>query len=278
MIKKELLNLVQKIGLVVNHWMTDVGLLSSANGQRAFARLYFAYKRYLEDPFEKLILTHPTLLRRGHIVDIGANIGYTACLFARWVDREYRVWAFEPSSENFRRLEHTLRAKNLNKRVNAVRTAIGDRTGSASLEINPSHPGDHRVRDDVLDHSEAQRLENVSISSLDSLVDALGIKPIAFIKIDVQGYEIRVLRGMAATLVSNPAASVAVEYCPEALHEAGDTPQEIFSFFSRLGYRGFVIGRGGSLDRNAYIALAEGTSERGYADLLFIPPAVDLSQ
>src|SRR5262245_34873461 len=85
-----------------------------------FVRTYFAYKR-LGDPFAMLTARRPDLFRGGHILDVGANVGYTAAVFARVVDPGFRVFAFEPERKNFDRLARTTRRPRLNYRVEPIR-------------------------------------------------------------------------------------------------------------------------------------------------------------
>ena len=60
-------------------------MLDSALGRRAFVGSYFLYKRWLEDPFAALVRLRPGLFRGGHVLDVGANVGYTAAVFpGRW--------------------------------------------------------------------------------------------------------------------------------------------------------------------------------------------------
>ena len=72
-----------------------------------FSRSYFVYKRLVEDPFHALLRSRPELLRGGHVVDVGANIGYHARLFARGLDPGWMVVAIEPEPRNFAMLERT---------------------------------------------------------------------------------------------------------------------------------------------------------------------------
>src|ERR1035438_5265855 len=70
--------------------------------QNSFLALYFLYKRHLEDPFARLLRGYPSLLRGGSVLDVGANIGYTALLFSKAIDSGFRVYAFEPEERNLR--------------------------------------------------------------------------------------------------------------------------------------------------------------------------------
>src|SRR4030088_1312012 len=69
-----------------------------------FVHSYFFYKRRFEDPFSQLISIRPGLFTRGHLLDVGANIGYTAVIFASALKPGDKVFAFEPEKKNFDRL------------------------------------------------------------------------------------------------------------------------------------------------------------------------------
>lgn len=209
------------------------GLLRTRAGDALFSRAYFAYKRLLEDPFARLVRTSPDLFTNGHIVDVGANIGYTTAVFARAVRPPFRVFAFEPEEENFARLQRNVRRLGL-RNVELVRTAAGDRDGVAQLIRNPAHPGDHKIgRSDV----------DVPITTLDSFAAAHIDGPIAFVKIDVQGFEPAVLAGMSRILDANPSISLAVEVSEPDLAFLGYTVDDELRPLVERGFRSEPISR-----------------------------------
>src|SRR6266536_5255049 len=112
------------------------GFLNTRVGDALFSRAYFAYKRF-EDPHAALIRAHPELFRGGHVIDVGANIGYTTVLFARVIGEGFKVFALEPEQENFARLERNLKRYHVGDRVVARRVAAGATSGSIGLRINP---------------------------------------------------------------------------------------------------------------------------------------------
>ena len=59
------------------------GFLRTSLGRRLFKSAYFLYKRYIEDDLHDLVRSFPALVGAGNILDIGANIGYTAAVLAR---------------------------------------------------------------------------------------------------------------------------------------------------------------------------------------------------
>ena len=209
----------------------------------AFVRSYFAYKRLYEDAFARLVRERPELFRGGHIVDVGANVGYTARVFARALEAPYRVYAFEPDATNFRRL--TRYAKN--DCIVPIQSAVGEHEGTVELWHNDKHPGDHRVVAEA-----GVGTMTVPVTSIDAFARTLD-HPIRFVKIDVQGYEPAVLRGMRETLHGD--VTVALEYAPEHIRALGFDPDEIFELL-----RDFDIER-------------LGDPSRGYVDLLCVKTA-----
>jgi FkbM family methyltransferase len=209
-----------------------------------FVRSYFAYKRLFEDSFARLVRERPELFRGGHVVDVGANVGYTARVFARAVEAPYRVYAFEPDADNYRRLTRFTN----DDHIVPLRSAVGESEGEIALWHNDGHPGDHRVAAGEV-AAYAGRKETVPMTTVDAFAQTLD-HPIRFIKIDVQGYEPAVLRGMRATLQGD--VVVAVEYAPAHIRALGFDPGEVFEHL-----RGFEIER-------------VGDESRGYVDLLCV--------
>jgi FkbM family methyltransferase len=220
--------IARRVGVTERPWFDDV-----------FARAYFAYKRWIEDPFHDLCARRPELFRGGHVIDVGANIGYTATVFARAVEPGWNVYAFEPEAGNFALMERVLRRHHVADRVIAVRAAAGAADGASSLTINPDHHGDHRIGPGV----------PVAMRSVDSFTDGLARREIAFVKIDVQGYELEVVRGMTRVLDANPKIAVAFEH-------ARGASDEILRFFEQRGF-----------------AIEEIARRRDYADLLARRPS-----
>ena len=89
--------------------------------------------------------------------------------------------------------------------------------------------------------------------------------PIRFIKVDVQGYEFPVCKGMERTLRDNPSAILALEYMPEAMRELGFQGKELLSWLGDRGYRAYSIEKDGSLK----LYFDDLSREHGYVDLLF---------
>lgn len=233
--------------------------------ERMYLALLFAYKRYAEDPFAALALRRPDLFREGHILDVGANVGYTASIFAAAAGEGYRVYAFEPEPVNLRRLRRVLRAKQLDERVVVVESAVGDRDGDAGLFVNELHPGDHRVTP-----GESGATLRVPITTLDSFVARNHIHPVRFVKIDVQGLELAVSRGMESLLRANPRLAVAFEYHEPSARTWGYSAADLTGFYSARTFDLFVLNHRGELIAASPEEIAREHDQRGYVDLLAI--------
>src|SRR5712691_3524590 len=224
------------------------GLLKRAWFQRIFLRSYFLYKKHLEDPFDALIKAHPGLFKGGHILDIGANVGYTTSLFAKAADREFKVYSFEPDSSNFALLKHVVERRAGQEQITPVFAAVGSTDGTVELWHNQAHHGDHRIMTPTFEESRVKRQQvfTVPLISVDSFAKAEGIEEsIKFIKIDVQGYELPVCQGMVRTLAKNPDLVIALEYAPNATRELGFEPDQLIAFFRDREYFIYPLERDG---------------------------------
>jgi FkbM family methyltransferase len=245
-------------------------LLEISWAKRAFVSSYFLYKRFWEDPSWYLVQRLPELFANGDILDIGANLGYTSCLFARALSPDAKVYSFEPDPANFQMMTDAIRRRNLSKRIEAVNAAVGSADGNVQLWHNVNHSGDHRVvtpefKKTLADHAQTH---DVPMVSVDSFVEAHNLGSISFIKMDVQGYELAVCQGMGRTLQRFPGASVCCEYSPEGLLELGFDPAQLLDFFRSNNFNLHILTRSSLTlaPDNAAINLA--AQETGYVDLL----------
>ncbi|NVB77403.1 MAG: FkbM family methyltransferase [Kofleriaceae bacterium] len=243
------------------------GLLDTWLAERLFRRSYFAYKRLVEDPFAKLVKARPELFAGGDVLDVGANIGYTAQLFARAVQAPYRVHAFEPEERNFRWLTHTI--ERLGDRVVAHQAAVGAHEGEIELWNNAANHSDHRIATTHLRDAVTGPTQRVPITTIDAHVARSGA-PVSFIKIDVQGFEPAVLDGMRETVARHPQLHVALELMPGALEELGFAVdafvRDIGAMFPAIA----ILERDGGLHRattDTLVTTAR-TNELGYVDLV----------
>lgn len=262
-------NLLQRVALWMYRRAERSGVLANRPGRRLYEIAYGRYKRHVEDPFYNLARRHPELFAGGHILDVGANIGYTTVIFATVIQPGFQVWAFEPASDNLRRLQSVIDQRRLQSIVSVRRAAVSDRSGTTDLVLNPDNPADHRLPALPGSAPAVRPTQRVAVTTIDDEVQARGITPVSFIKIDVQGCELRVCRGMTATLDDNPAAAVAVEFSPELMRTYGDDPEDLPRFFAGRAYEAFRLTQRGDLEPMDAAAFRGRLPSRGYIDVLF---------
>jgi FkbM family methyltransferase len=214
--------------------MPAVSLLRRAGNElfdRAFPIyrvLYQAYKAYT-DRAERKLLRH-TLFPGAVVVDAGANIGiYSECL-SRCVGPNGVVHCFEPSPENFRRLQDATQQLS-NVRANCA--AIGAQSGAAQLYVSDSLNVDHRA---YASSEEARRSIPIEMVALDDYFEPG--ESVDLIKLDLQGYELHALRGATRICTENPNLKLLIELWPYGLKQAGTNCIELLSV---LEGQGFVI-------------------------------------
>jgi FkbM family methyltransferase len=223
--RKDSRSWIQSLLLDLYRRSRNSALMRSAAGRRAFEYAYLAYKVLLEaGPISRL---RPYVAPGTWAIDIGANIGIFTLRFARWVRDGGRVIAVEPETENFASLQRRVLAAGMNGRVLAVQAIAADKAGILRLEINPNHPGDHKI---------APAGIPVQAVTLDGLLASQDDPPVSLLKIDVQGAELRVLRG-AAALLARCRPALFVEIDDSALREQGSSAAELFDFLAAFGYR-----------------------------------------
>ena len=170
------------------------------------------------------------------IVEVGANIGTETVGFSDIVGRHGRVVAFEPVPASVSDLQRcTSRCRHSN--VEVFPFAVGDRQHLVHLDV----PTQARDRARVIGDQEASR-SGVSVEcvTLDSLSGALGRPRMIFI--DVEGYEVRVIRG-ARSLLSLHSPDLVVEANPDCLQVFGFSLEELRDELAGLGYSIAAIGR-----------------------------------
>lgn len=250
--------------------LARTGILETSFCKKAFVSAYFAYKKLFEDPYLDLMRRYPDIAKGGHIIDVGANIGYTTTVFADAVQNGYQVYAFEPHPDNFSLLLQCVVDRGLEHEVVPVKAAAGERNGVAELRINKLHPTDHRIiTEDYKRLIGEVPLHQVDLVSIDSfLSDRVPSQPVSFVKIDVQGYEPLVCSGMKGTLARHESVCVAFDYCPGALEELGFDPPLLLDYFLKRGFRLYLIEKNGKLHPLSSAQLTKALAGRAYTNLL----------
>ena len=174
--------------------------------------------------------------------DIGAHVGNRTRV---WAGLGARVVAIEPQADLATWLRWQFKSRD---DITVVETALAAEPGLASMHVDPANPTVTTLSSDWIDQvTSGEGFEGVAwkppveiqVTTLDRLIAIHGLP--AFMKIDVEGFEAEVLKGL-----SQPIKALSLEFLPAAL----DVALEAIDLLEKLGrYRYNVsFGEGMALD------------------------------
>lgn len=188
-------------------------------------------------PVESIIRKY---VKEGHtVIDVGANLGWTAILCSDLVGKNGSVHAFEPVPSVYKNLaenKNHARFKNIEIYPFAVSDScgvaelfLGNTTETALASMRPCNPSD-----------ESSSIKSEMIT-LDSFIAK--IPNVSFVKIDVEGAEFKVLRGMTSILERDHPI-LAIELTGEWLEKFGDSSEQLIKFLLELNYNIYIVSEG----------------------------------
>ena len=180
-----------------------------------------------------------TFLRPDSVVlDIGANFGLYTSLAGSVVARRGRLYAFEANPSVYRCLIGTIVANRLwpTPRVTAANMLVGDRCGRGTLYYVADMVGGGTMSDLPIEGQERKSVE-VEMTTIDAYLPPDTV--VDLVKIDVEGHEPSVIRGMEQTIARSPDIRLIVEVVPGFLEHTTD----IGAFFASIRRLGLEICR-----------------------------------
>ena len=176
------------------------------------------YERIELDVFERLAAISET------IVDVGANIGLYCCIAADRTPAVGKVVAFEPVPENLNYLRRNIESNGRTARVVVEELAVGQDSGKIQIYLAKGSIGTHSPS--AKNALNSTTSVTVAVVSLDGYVQQkLRDRPIDLLKVDVEGYEVAVLRGAERTL-RECKPTLLIEFVPGHLVNCGFRPDE----------------------------------------------------
>jgi FkbM family methyltransferase len=176
------------------------------------------------------------------IIDIGANIGATTLNIAKRVGATGKVFSFEPSPCNYQKALDNIGLNNF-PNIKLINQGLGDKKSAACLyNVNLNNRGMQRLLGENSEISSYDKTE-VEIDTLDRSMQLFEIPPPSLIKIDVEGYELKVLKGSWETLKKNKPA-LFIELDDNNLKEQGSEAKELIEFLLQLQYNIIVATNG----------------------------------
>lgn len=208
-------------------------------------RVLAKYKMFV-DPKDKGIVPHlmmdgfwetwvtqfmAQIIESGDVcIDVGANFGYYSILMSALSGSEGRVIAVEPNSDIANMLRHTSRLNYPYFEVAEV--ALSETVGNAELIVPLGYMGGASIVQQTVMEKFKTEIQKVQTLSLDALAEQSGITRVDVIKIDVEGVEPLVFKGMKQVLKNSPGIKIIMEYSPHLYEDAAGFTHYLFKEFN----------------------------------------------
>lgn len=180
------------------------------------------------------------IIRPGFIVfDVGANAGELSMLFSHFTGKEGQVHAFEPTPSTFSRLQHMQQAaRNKNIHINNIALSFNDQP-IILHEYPEEYSGLNTAASRPLKEQgfsiEPIATHSLPCTTIDNYCKKNGIDHIDLLKIDVEGFELNVLKGAENMLFQKKVKCIVFEFGPPTF-DMGFNKKDFVDFLESVNY------------------------------------------
>jgi FkbM family methyltransferase len=174
------------------------------------------------------------LIKEGNnFIDIGAHIGQITLEAARIVGDTGKVYSFEPHPKTFAQFDHNVGLNRFNN-ITKCNFGLGDEVGKFYVEvIDENNAGMNRISKDNTSNIA------VEVKILDDFLATTDLKKIDFVKVDVEGFEYKALKGGEKALRKwHPI--LFIELDDVTLKAQNSSPKQLLQFLNDVGYTKIV--------------------------------------
>jgi FkbM family methyltransferase len=195
-------------------------------------------------------------------IDVGANIGYLSAIGLRTVGPGGEVHCFEPVPQYRKQLDR-LADSNPSYRLVVNGCALGESETNAKIWVTRSdNIGWNTMVPGLMAPDEADVIET-KVQRLDEYIRDRRVRNISLIKIDCEGFEFPILRGLRGFFESSDnLPPIICEVAPCAYSYLGDTLQDLEGYMNEFGYV--------ALDIKDYSTVVDLRSLSGTTDVVFL--------
>jgi len=174
------------------------------------------------------------LTQRSVVLDIGANFGLYTALSATIVRKHGRLYAFEGNPRVFESLQRTIVANDLyfNPNIVAANVLVSSDSGRGLLHYSANLPSGGTMSDVLLTGGKQHAVE-VDMTAIDDFLPS--DLAVDLVKIDVEGHEPSVLRGMERTIARSPNIRIITEFADSLLAHTVN-PDDFADYIRGLGF------------------------------------------
>jgi FkbM family methyltransferase len=180
----------------------------------------------------------------GLILDIGSNFGFYSLVASR-INKDVKIVAFEPNPSMFERINHNIALNNFNN-ISVEQKGVSDRKGVLDFFISD----DTNTGMSGLAKKSNSREETiqVEVTDIDSFLSENRFPAVSLVKIDVEGNEFNVLKGMKNVLKSDRPV-LFIELYNDYLQSFGHSVSEVIVFMRDMNYSCFEFDKRGIMQQ-----------------------------
>jgi FkbM family methyltransferase len=172
------------------------------------------------------------------ILDLGANIGFYTLLASSKVGTNGQVIAFEPSPQNFKLINLSLKANSFSN-VITVNSAVSDFVGKSFLHLSPYYNSEHSLFNY---HYSSGHMDNsnqilIDVTTVDKILEDSFDYAVDLIKMDIEGSESKALAGMQRVLDENEHLVLITEFWPKGFENANSNPLDFLKKLEELNFK-----------------------------------------
>ena len=175
-------------------------------------------------------------------LDIGANIGYYTTLISQIAGKNGKILALEPDPESYKFLSKTINSCKF-KNILPFPIAASDIKQKLPLFISKDNRGDNRL----YQTDQLRKSIEVNCLTIDELLIENNISTLDLIKIDIQGYEPKVFKGMKKIIRNSDKLILLTEFWPKGILKAGENPKDFLITLRKMEFELFELKSNGSL-------------------------------
>lgn len=191
-----------------------------------YGALHFLFREI----FIKNIYFFKTAIKNPLIFDCGANIGM-ASIYFKWLYPESRIVAFEPDKQSFKLLERNILANKL-KEIKLYNLALWDKKQKVKFYVDKKNPG--WLTMSIFKKRLPRNKVDVRASTLSSFIN----KKVDFLKMDIEGAEVKVLKDLEKSGKINYIHKMFIEFHKGIAEEDG--LKTIINIFKKNGFGYFL--------------------------------------
>jgi len=207
----------------------DFGFRLRVHTNDVIGRHLYKYRRY-EPEVARCLMEHVRFNAGDVVLDVGANIGWYSLLIEKLAPVPIDILAFEPDPDNFALLTENIRSNSLG-RVTPIQAAAGPEPAQQLLyRYAKGNAGRHSLL--PINDGTPVRVDTVRLDQAWA-ERGLGSRVLRLMKIDVEGYELRVLEGAGELLAR--CQWLLAEYSPGFMRRGGMDPADLVSLLEGHG-------------------------------------------